>query len=92
MTPHPQSLASLFALNENLRREALYRSDVYGAMEEKLERDLFFVLAMNRRTENLPAKNTDEDEQQQTAGERPIGRRSASRERREHAEDCPQKH
>lgn len=36
MTPHPQSRASLLALNEQLRREAYSRARVYEEMPEKL--------------------------------------------------------
>ena len=43
-TPHPQSQASLIALNENLRREQLYRHQVMSTLPQRLQRDALFDL------------------------------------------------
>lgn len=43
-TPHPQSRLSLIALNENLRKEQLYRHQVMSALPERIQRDALFDL------------------------------------------------
>lgn len=42
-TPHPQSRASLLALNDNLGREALSRARVYREMHKKIRHDRRFI-------------------------------------------------